>query len=441
MFPDSVIAANMKLKRTKALYVMQDGITFGEKNSVTSICQTQYFSLSIDESADVSVSQISVVFVRLCKDTEVHDALLDIVEVEEGTADGLYRSVKKLLNDKEIPMNNLIGFAADNCATLMGSNSGFQARLKEDLPDIFVLGCICHSFALCASHASNQLPPWLGMFLKDVCAYLARSSKRMKEFAVIQEAVNTVNHRILKMAQTGWLSRSMVVARVLEQWEPLKLFFQAESPKDKVDGAANIFKVMVTPGTKHMLFFLNYVLPKIDIMNLQFQAEDLQVHKVFKLICDTYREILSLFVRDDVILTRDVATIDPTSKSNHRPITEVHLGGRCHAEMLKVSLGDNETRFREDCVKFLVELCVRIRKRFDFSEDSVLSMISCLDPEEALSSKRGMASLAKLAVKFPRLVPEADMDKLDDEWRALLYSRDQLSGLAGKIPVVFWSEL
>ena len=99
IFPDSVIAANMKLKCRKASCVMQDGIAFEEKNSVTSTCQTQYCSFSIDEPTDVSVSQIKGVVVRLCKDTEVHDALLDIVEVEEGTADGLYRSVKKLLND------------------------------------------------------------------------------------------------------------------------------------------------------------------------------------------------------------------------------------------------------------------------------------------------------------------------------------------------------
>lgn len=88
----------------------------------------------------------------------------------------------------------------------------------------------------------------------------------------------------------------------------------------------------------------------------------------------------------------------------------------------RVLLGDNQTRFTEDCVKFLVELCVQIRKHFDFSEDSVLSMISCVDPEEALSPKRAMSSLVKLAQKFPRLIPENDLDKLEDEWRALLYS-------------------
>ena len=107
----------------------------------------------------------------------------------------------------------------------------------------------------------------------------------------------------------------------------------------------------------------------------------------------------------------------------------------------RVPPGDNQTRFTEDCVKFLVELCVQIRKCFDFSEDSVLSMISCVDPEEALSPKRAMSSLVKLAQKIPRLIPENDLDKLEDEWRALLYSRDQLSPLAGKTPVTFWSEL
>lgn len=258
---------------------------------------------------------------------------------------------------------------------------------------------------------------------------------------MIQEAVKAASHRILKIAQTRWLSRGAVVARILEQWEPLALFFEAESPKDRVDGAAGILKVMKTPGTRHMLLFLDYVLPKIDSLNVQFQSEAFRVHEVFKSTRDTYREIPSLFVRDDVIFTQDVSTIDPASKSNHRPIKEVQLGGRCLAEIQRVSLGDSEVRFREDCVKFLVELCVQIRKRFDLSDDSVLSMISCLDPEEALSRNRRMFSLMKLAVKFPRLSPDAKLNDLDDEWRRLLYPRDQLRQLVGQAPTVFWMKL
>ena len=107
--------------------------------------------------------------------------MLDIVEIKEGTADALYREVKKLLNDKKIPLSNLVGLAADNCVTMTGSATGFQAQLKADLPDVFVLGCVCYSFTLCASHAREQLPLWLEKFLKEVCSYFARSSKRMRD--------------------------------------------------------------------------------------------------------------------------------------------------------------------------------------------------------------------------------------------------------------------
>ena len=127
-------------------------------------------SVQTDESTNVSVSQVLAIVMRYCQDSAVHDALLDISQVEEGTTDALYRPVKKLLNDKKIPLTNLVGFAADNCATMMGSASGFQAQLKADLPNVFVLGCVCHSFALCASHVSDQLPSWLKKFLKDVCS-------------------------------------------------------------------------------------------------------------------------------------------------------------------------------------------------------------------------------------------------------------------------------
>ena len=79
MFHGSTIAQNMKLKRTKASYVMQDGVAFEEKHSVASICQKQYFSLLIDESTDVSVSQVLEIVVRFCQDSAVHDALLRLI--------------------------------------------------------------------------------------------------------------------------------------------------------------------------------------------------------------------------------------------------------------------------------------------------------------------------------------------------------------------------
>lgn len=59
--------------------------------------------------------------------------------------------IKSILEESHIRLENLIGFGADNVSVMMGHLTGVRARLKEILPDIFVMGCTCHSFHLCSS--------------------------------------------------------------------------------------------------------------------------------------------------------------------------------------------------------------------------------------------------------------------------------------------------
>ena len=443
MFPDSTTAQSMSLKRTKVSYLLQQGIAREERLAVANICKKQQFSLIIDESTDVSVSQILAVVVRYFDENqrESTDALLDTIEVDDATGVGLYNAVKQLLSERGIPLTNIIAFASDNCSTMMGAHSGFQAQLKKDVPAVFVLGCICHSFALCANHAASKLPSWLEAFLKDVCCYFSRSSKRQHEFQLIQNVVGAPAHRMLKLSQTRWLSRGEVIARVLEQWNALTLFFQSQSSTDKVDGAAHIYNTMMTPGTRHMLLFLNYVLAKVDAMNVEFQSEQFRLSKVFTTISCEYRSILGMFIKDDVIGLVKLSDIDPANPSLYKPCKELHVGGRCEAMLLKQSLGEKEQRFRLDCLAFLVELCQQMKKRFPFQDDSVLAQLCILDPKVATSTERQVKSIAYLAVKFPSLVEEEHLDELQDQWRALLYAKEALTNLVNLKPSSFWYEL
>lgn len=173
-----------------------------------------FFSLLIDESTDVSVSQILAIMVRYCDQNrfKVTDSLFDIVEVEDTSGEGLYKAVKELFSSKDIPISNIIGYSSDNCSAMLRRNSGFQAFLKRDVvPSVFVLGCTCHSFALCASHASSHLPSFLEQFLRDVCCYFARSSNRQHQFKLIQDVVDSPKHKMLKLSQTRWLLRGQVM--------------------------------------------------------------------------------------------------------------------------------------------------------------------------------------------------------------------------------------
>ena len=209
-----------------------------------------------------------------------------------------------MLNRLEIPLTNIIGFAADNCATMMGSTGGFQAQLRKEIPQLFVLGCVCHSFALCANAASNRLPSWLEAFIKNVCFYFSRSSIRIDQFELFQDVVRAQKHKLLQLCKTRWWSREAVINRILEQWDALALFFQWQAAVDKVDGAGQILQTMNQAGTKHMLLFVAYILGKVNCINIEFQAENFRLHKVYSTLTSEYRHLLSLFIKDEVLTLR-----------------------------------------------------------------------------------------------------------------------------------------
>ena len=117
---------------------------------------------------------------------DVQDSLLDTVAVEDGTAKELYQAVKFLLEKRDISFDNIVGFGSDNCSSMMGEKSGLKKLLEDDVPSIFVMGCICHSMALCANYAVNVLPSYLKAFLKDVTLYFSKNSKRKRDLMAMQ---------------------------------------------------------------------------------------------------------------------------------------------------------------------------------------------------------------------------------------------------------------
>lgn len=446
MFPKCEIAQSMSLKKTKASYVMRDGIALEEREEIAKICKENAFSLLIDESTDISVSQILAVMVRYFdqKKGKVCDVLLDIVEVQDASGEGLFTAVKNLLASKDIPLQNIIGFASDNCSAMLGTNNGFQAFLKREVPSVFILGCTCHSFALCASHACFHLPSFLEQFLRDVCCYFARSSKRNHQFQLIQDIVHSPKHRMLKMSQTRWLSRGQVITRIIEQWDALKLFFEAEMRTESVkfDGAGEIYKTLVNCGTKHMLLFFNYIIGKVEKMNLEFQSEYFRLGSLYAIIADEYRSILAMFIKEDVVLTKKLDDIDPCDKSLYKNLEDINLGGRCQAHLLREPIADKgvKKRFLLDCQKFLVELCKQIKKRFPLAEDCVLAKLQVIEPKEALNPNRRVKSIVKLAIHFPTLVMEEDYDDLENQWQDLLTAKESLRDMSDKA-TSFWQEI
>ncbi|CAH0562815.1 unnamed protein product [Brassicogethes aeneus] len=174
---------------------------------------------------------------------EVRDRLLSLLSVNDLSARGITESILSLLQKENIPKENIIGFAADNAAVMMGDIKGVKACLKLEINEnLFVIGCICHSMALCASNAANKLPKELEDFIRNIYNYFKGSYKKLKDFRDFQDFVEVKPHKLLKLSQTRWLYLQAVVNRVLEQWPALQLYFQGAVLQDNLVSADTILQ-------------------------------------------------------------------------------------------------------------------------------------------------------------------------------------------------------
>ena len=85
---------------------------------------------------------------------------------------------------------------------------------------------------------------------------------------------------------------------------------------------------------------------------------------------------------------------------------------------------ENNIAFRNDCLKFLIELCVQIKQRFPFNNDNIIAKLKVLDPNIA-HSKNSLMSISSLATQFKTLIPENKLNDLDDEYRSFQITKDQ----------------
>lgn len=84
---------------------------------------------------------------------------LDIASIENCTADGLIDGIKKTLTKYSIKMQNLIGIGTDNATVMTGSNNGLYVKMKEKVPNLVLIRCVCHSVQLAVFYAAKECLP------------------------------------------------------------------------------------------------------------------------------------------------------------------------------------------------------------------------------------------------------------------------------------------
>lgn len=203
--PESKISKWLKCGRTKSTSLVTNVIGARSKSHIIDDLKTNKFSILLDESTVRSALKHLAIFARIIKNTGNHfsvkDEFVTLIEVQIATAELLYNHVKQFFLENNIPYKeNMIGYASDGANNMVGVNNSLKTKLTNDIPNLFVMTCICHSFHLCASYACLMLPRYIEDFARDVHNYINNSPKRLSIFKEFQIYLKIKPNKILHSA-------------------------------------------------------------------------------------------------------------------------------------------------------------------------------------------------------------------------------------------------
>ena len=146
-FSDSNIAANLAWGRIKTTCLVKNVFGQQQYENVCALMRENKFSLCIDESTDVSTTNVLILVVRICTNNHVSVFFFDLLDVDAADAITLHRKIVNVFEKGQINYkNNLIGFAADRANNMTGVTHSVAALLKQDCKNLIISKCTYMSF-------------------------------------------------------------------------------------------------------------------------------------------------------------------------------------------------------------------------------------------------------------------------------------------------------
>ncbi|KAI4455425.1 hat family dimerization domaincontaining protein-related [Holotrichia oblita] len=372
IFPDSDIAKNISLKRTKATNIVINIIGPIQKQNLANKLKHTKFSILVDEATDIACVKTLCIVVRFYdKSVEsVVSQFWSIVQLAENeaekraTAERLYKLILDSFQEMNVPFKNVLGFASDGCNTMMGRRSSVSARMYADYPD---------------------------------------------------------PHKMLRPSQTRWLSLAQAVKRINEQWAALSLYFTHEKLESRLIAADTIYHSLQDAQIKLFYAFLEWILVKIASVNAYFQSEKVLISTTHSKMCSLYKDLLSSYMHTLYVQSADLHSIEPDSEANYMSIQNIHLG-------VHVMTLISKERYPQDllidfylrCRQFLITACLQIKQRYDFA-DKLMVVIDCINPDNVINKKtHSLYNLLKLTPRIIDIDQHSQVQIIDSQWRELL---------------------
>lgn len=258
------------------------------KSLVNRLKDSQYYSVIIDETSDVSQhEQVSICFRFVSgEDFKINELFFGFYKTESTTAEQLMNILMDVLTRFSLNIESCRGIATDGAANMTGAFSGLQAKVRESEPRAIHIHCLAHSLNLVAQEAMQNETVVRDVLanIKEIVNFLRGSPKRLAIFESLQGGEDgSTNHpvSIRPYCPTRWCCRISSLKTMLQNFSELMLFFE-EIELEKSDAGAKAKGFLKLLQSFQFLFVIKTlikVLGPIEILNKFLQTSSLQLQK------------------------------------------------------------------------------------------------------------------------------------------------------------------
>ncbi|CAB4008427.1 Hypothetical predicted protein [Paramuricea clavata] len=142
-FPLDNTLKNVTLGKQKATNVIRQVLGFDYLKEAVSTLRSQKFSFIINETTNKSTAkQLAILATYFDMESFLSKQfLLDMIEVQDGTANSIYSAVKQSFADLHVPVDNIIAYSSDTTNVMSGQFNSVAQLLKKDFPDVIRVKC------------------------------------------------------------------------------------------------------------------------------------------------------------------------------------------------------------------------------------------------------------------------------------------------------------
>ena len=175
-------------------------------------------------------------------------------------------AVSSFFEKHGLSWNNLVGITTDGAPAMLGSRSGFQAKVKSKAPNAVGVHCFIHREAL----ATKSLPSGLLTIftgIVKVVNYVKNSALNTRLFQQLCHDMESEHSSLLFYTSVRWLSAGRFLSRFFLLRQEVEMFLDVQKKCD-------LLKILKSEHFELRLAYLVDIFEIFNQLNLRLQGKD-----------------------------------------------------------------------------------------------------------------------------------------------------------------------